>query len=216
MIGRENECGFGSLPIFVSAQSNPEYLRLEQALRKSEERFRAISDTTSLISLILDAQGNVTFCNQYLLDLIGWREEEIIGRNWCDMCVPWEQYPRTLYRSQLATRAIPASHQNEIFARNGTRRLIDWRSTTLFDKDGKPSGVASIGQEITIDVALSDLSQEECEALSRFYASEQMEEQNPHQFGSGHERLRKLKRRRKEIDAAIEILERLARSRRPT
>jgi PAS domain S-box-containing protein len=71
--------------------------RLEEALKKSEERFRAISDKMALVTLILDVQGNVTFCNQYLLRLIGWREDELLGRNWCDMCVPWEQYPRMRY-----------------------------------------------------------------------------------------------------------------------
>lgn len=211
-----NEYRVGCLPISASSQDDPEHLRLKEALQESEERFRAMSDATkTLIYLILDTQGNVTFCNPYLLGLIGWREEEIIGRNWCDMCVPWEQYPRALYQSQLANSAIPSRHQNEIFARSGTRRLIDWRNTILFDTAGKPSGVASIGQEIAIDVALSDLSHEEREALSQIYPSEQEQQQVPHDLGSGPEGLRKLKHRRKEIDAAIEVLEKIARARHP-
>jgi PAS domain S-box-containing protein len=125
-------------------------LRLEEALKKSAERFRALSDKMNLIALILDAQGNVTFCNQYLLGLLGWREEEIVGRNWCDMCVPWEQYPRKLYLTQLAKGAIPSRYQNEIFGRSGTPRLIDWYNTILFDKAGNPTGVTSIGQEISL------------------------------------------------------------------
>lgn len=201
--------------IFVSAQSSPEDWRLEKAIKKSEERFRDMSDATeTLIYLILDTQGDVTFCNQYLLNLIGWREEEIIGRNWCDMCVPREQYPRLLYQSQLANSAIPSRYQNEILTRSGTQRLIDWRNTILFDTDGEPSGVASIGQEITNHVALSDLSQEEREALSQVYPSGHEREQVPLDFASGPERLRKLKRRRTVLDAAIGVLEKIARAQR--
>src|ERR1700679_105163 len=81
--------------------------------------------------------------------------------------VTWEQYPRMLYVSQLANSAIPSRHENEVFDRSGTARLIDWYNTILYDKAGHPAGVASIGHEITIDVALQTLSQEEREALSR-------------------------------------------------
>jgi PAS domain S-box-containing protein len=215
IIGQENEHSVGPSPRSASAQCDPEHLRLEHALAESEERFRALSDTTNLVALILDAQGNVTFCNQYLLGLIGWREDEIVGRNWCDMCVPWEQYPRTLYRSQLANSAIPSRHQNEIFARSGTLRLIDWHNTILFDKAGSPTGVASIGHEITIDVSLSNLSPAEREVLSPFEAAARVPEQTPHDSGSARERLRRLKRRRKALNAAIEVLEKLACSRNP-
>ena len=208
-----NDPSIGRLPISANSQYDPEHWRLEEALKRSEERFRALSDKMDLVALILDAHGNVTFCNQYLLGLIGWREEEILGRNWCDMCVPGEQYPRMLYVSQVANSAIPSRHENEVFDRSGTVRLIDWYNTILYDRAGHPTGVASIGHEIAIEVALEALSQQEREALSRFFLSGQMEEQIPHHLGSDPERLRKLKRRRKELDAAIEVLEKVAQAR---
>jgi hypothetical protein len=120
-----------------------------------------------------------------------------------------------LYVSQLANGAIPSRHENEVFDRSGTTRLVDWYNTILYDKAGHPNGVASIGHEITIDVALQTLSQKEREALSRSYLSGQMKELLPHLLGSDPERLRKLKRRRKELDAVIEVLEKIARARYP-
>jgi PAS domain S-box-containing protein len=213
IIERANEYRVAPLRISANSQHDPDHWRLEEALKRSEERFRALSDKMDLVALILGAQGDVTFCNQYLLRLIGWREEEILGRNWCDMCVPWEQYPRTLYVSQLANCAIPSRHENEVFDRSGTTRLIDWYNTILYDQAGHPTGVASIGREVTVDVALQTLSKEEREALSLSYRSGKMEEQLSH--GCYPERLQKLKRRRKELDAAIEVLEKLARARHP-
>jgi PAS domain S-box-containing protein len=210
-----NEYSVGRLPIPANSQYDPEHWRLEEALKKSEQRFRALSDKMDIVALILDAKGNVTFCNQYLLGLIGWREEEILGRDWCEMCVPWEQYSRMLYVSQLANSAIPSRYENEVFDRSGATRLIDWYNTILYDNAGHPTGVASIGHEIAIDVALHTLSQQEREALSRSYLSGQMKEQLPQYLGSDPERLRKLKRRRKQLDAAIEVLEKIARARYP-
>jgi PAS domain S-box-containing protein len=205
----------GCPPISANSQHDPKHWRLREALKKSEERFRALSDSMDLAALTLDAQGNVTFCNQYLLGLVGWREEEILGRNWCDLCVPWEQYPRMLYVSQLANSAIPSRHKNEVFDRSGTTRLIDWYNTILYDKADHPTGVASIGHEIPIDVALQTLSRAELETLYRCYLSGKFDEQLPHDLGSDPERLGKLKRRRNELDAAIEVLEKIARAQHP-
>jgi PAS domain-containing protein len=57
--------------------------RAGKALRESERRFRDLLETARLISITLDEQGNITFCNDYLLALTGWTQEEILGRNWC-------------------------------------------------------------------------------------------------------------------------------------
>jgi PAS domain S-box-containing protein len=43
---------------------------------------------------------------------------------------------------------MPARHENEIFARDGARRLISWNNIILFDTTGKPIGTASVGQDI--------------------------------------------------------------------
>jgi PAS domain S-box-containing protein len=120
-----------------------------KALKESERRFRDLLETVHLIAIILDEKGNLTFCNEYLLNLTDWRREEIIGKNWCNLFVPPEQYPADLFVSQLSESLIPSHHENEIFTRHRIRRLISWNNTILFDTSGKPIGTASIGQDIT-------------------------------------------------------------------
>jgi PAS domain S-box-containing protein len=130
--------------------SDPEYHRAQTALKESESRFRDLFETVHLIAIILDEEGDISFCNEFLLRFTGWRKEEIIGRNWCELFVPAEQYPRHLFKSQLADGLIPAHHDNEILTKNGDRRLISWHNTVLFDSTGKPVGTASLGQDITV------------------------------------------------------------------
>ena len=122
---------------------------MEQALKESERRFRDMLETVHLIAIILDEQGNLTFCNEFFLQLTDWRQAEILGRSWCDLFVPAEQYQRGLFISQLAGDLIPSHHENEIITRHGVRRLISWNNTILFDRIGKAIGTASIGQDIT-------------------------------------------------------------------
>jgi PAS domain S-box-containing protein len=122
---------------------------MEQALKESERRFRDLLETVHLIAIILDEQGDLTYCNEFLLQLTNWRQAEILGRSWCDLFVPAEQYSRELFISQLAGGLIPSHHENEIITRHGVRRLISWNNTILFGRIGKAIGMASIGQDIT-------------------------------------------------------------------
>jgi PAS domain S-box-containing protein len=129
--------------------TNSECREEDKLLRESERRFRDLLENVNLISIILDEQGNLIFCNNYLLKLTGWREEEVLGRNWCHLFVPHEEYPAGLFVSQLLDRALPAHHQNNILTKSGELRLVSWNNTMLFDPAGKPTGTASIGEDIT-------------------------------------------------------------------
>ncbi len=129
------------------------YFLLKQVLPDSDLRFSEIANSVDLIVLKLDAQGNVSFCNDFLLNLIGWKKEELLGRNWCDQCVPRDQYAAQVFKSQMDSGSVPSTHENHIITRYATRRLIAWENQTLFDFSGAPIGVASIGDDIT-DIAL--------------------------------------------------------------
>ena len=43
-----------------------------------------------LVSMMLDREAQITYCNDYLLRLTGWQHEEVIGKNWWDIFVPPE------------------------------------------------------------------------------------------------------------------------------
>ena len=51
--------------------------RHEKELKESEKRYRNVLETLDLIAVSLDSQGNITFCNDYLLNLTGWNEKRL-------------------------------------------------------------------------------------------------------------------------------------------
>src|SRR5258708_15043253 len=59
-----------------------------EELRESERRFRDMLANLHLLSLMLDREGRITHCNDYLLRLTGWTAEEVLGRNWFELFVP--------------------------------------------------------------------------------------------------------------------------------
>ncbi|MCX7001994.1 MAG: PAS domain S-box protein [bacterium] len=121
----------------------------EAALRESEWRFRDMLAKVKLVSATLDTLGNITFVNEYLLHLTGWRREEVLGRNWFDVFIPPEAEVRQALFQDLSEGRVPLEYENEILTRTGARRLIAWSNALLRDSHGGIAGIAGIGVDIT-------------------------------------------------------------------
>ncbi len=126
--------------------------RAENELRESERRYRDMLSNVELLSVMLDRGGRVTFCNDYLLRLMGWRSEEVLGSNWFDLCIPPGQDEELKHAfAELLNDDLPAAwhRENEILTRSGERRLIRWNNTVLHSISGDAIGTASVGEDVT-------------------------------------------------------------------
>lgn len=122
-----------------------------ESLSLSEKKFRDLLETIRLLSVMLDCDGNITFCNDYLLTLTGWSREEVLGKNWFEIFIP-ENLRSTLEQvfSNIISGSLASSHyENNIITRDGASRLIVWDNTMLHNLDGAVIGTASIGVDIT-------------------------------------------------------------------
>ncbi len=119
-------------------------------LRESQRRFSDLLGNVEMVSVMLDMRASVTYCNDYLLRLTGWKREEVIGRNWFDLFIPVDDNGiKTAFDTLLAELPVASHHENEILTRSGERRLIQWNTTVLRSATGDVAGTASIGDDIT-------------------------------------------------------------------
>jgi PAS domain S-box-containing protein len=123
----------------------------EDELHATERRFREILDNLELISIMVDNENRLIYCNDYFLRLTGWSREEAIGTEWFDAFLPpdlraemRERYARLLSNSQYERH-----YTNEIVTRSGDRRLIQWNNSLLYSATNDVIGVASIAEDIT-------------------------------------------------------------------
>ncbi|MBE0596199.1 MAG: EAL domain-containing protein [Desulfuromonadales bacterium] len=122
----------------------------EDALRESERRYRDMLSNVELISMMLDRDARITFCNDYLLRLTGWRREEVLGANWFELFVaPEDVHLRDTFAQVLENLPSAWHHENEILTRSGERRLIRWNNSVLCSATGEVIGAASIGEDIS-------------------------------------------------------------------
>jgi PAS domain S-box-containing protein len=125
--------------------------RAEDALRESERQFRDMLADVNLVAMMLDTEGNILFCNDFFLNLTGWRREEVVGRSWFDIFIPEDTYKdlKELFVASISRGTVPSYHENPIKTRSGDARLIAWNNTVLRGGNGQITGTASIGEDIT-------------------------------------------------------------------
>src|SRR6185436_17788286 len=123
----------------------------DDALRESERRLREILDNMQLVAVLLDLEGSITYCNDYLLELLGCVEDEVVAHDWFSSFVPEEgrEAARRAFRENVVRGQSEAHAQTEILTKAGDRRLISWSNTVLRDAEGKVLGAASIGADVT-------------------------------------------------------------------
>ena len=139
----------GTDVIHAAASDVTRSKQLEAKIAESERLFRDVLSNVDLVSATLDAGGNITFANDCLLQLTGWRLDEIVGRNWFDVFIPSGAPVRDVLLRDIAAGSVPISSENEILTRDGGRRLISWSNVLLRDARGEPSGIAGIGVDVT-------------------------------------------------------------------
>ena len=71
-------------------QDITERKQAQAAQLESERRFRDMQENIDLIAVMLDRDGRVTFCNDYLLNLTGYSRASVLGQDWFELFVPPE------------------------------------------------------------------------------------------------------------------------------
>ncbi|MCX8011076.1 MAG: PAS domain S-box protein, partial [Ignavibacteria bacterium] len=95
--------------------------------------FRDTLENINLIAVALDLEGNINFCNEYLLKLTGWKKEEIIGKNWFEYFLSANVKDEVLkmFKEAINSGNLPLHYINEIITKSGETRIINWNNTCL-------------------------------------------------------------------------------------
>jgi len=65
---------------FATARDETARLEIEEELRLSEQRFRAITECSNDAVILVDSKGIITFWNKAAVNIFGYKENEIVGQ----------------------------------------------------------------------------------------------------------------------------------------
>ncbi|MGQ8336630.1 PAS domain S-box protein [Sunxiuqinia sp. A32] len=141
----------GKPAVQVVVMDLTETKKIKDRLLEWERRFSNIMKSVNLVSIILDTKANITFCNQYFLDLTGYKYEEVIGKNWFELFIPSEinTEVKAIFAEAVKNDNLTANYENEIQTKEGKKISISWTNTLLKDFNNEVIGAASIGDNVT-------------------------------------------------------------------
>ena len=132
--------------------------RTEKALRESEERFRAIVETTPECVKLISADGTLLHMNRSGLEMVGAASaDEVVGKNVYDLIAP-EDRDRFKAFNESICRGEQGSLQFDIVGLEGKRRQMETRAAPLRNPDETVVHLA-----VTADIS----ERKEAEALLR-------------------------------------------------
>lgn len=122
----------------------------ERALIRERDFAEGLVATAPAIVLVLNARGRIVRINPYMEMLTGYRQDEVVGKDWFSTFVPKAEQKRIrdLFQKSLrGTRTI--GNVNPILTRGGRERLIEWYDNELRDPRGASLGLLAIGLDVT-------------------------------------------------------------------
>jgi PAS domain S-box-containing protein len=128
-------------------------VQAEEARRASEARYRELLQHANSIILRVDAQGRITFFNEFAEKVFGYTAQEVLGRHVVGTIVPpVDSAGRPLdlmVESILADPERGGYNENENMRRDGSRLWVAWTNKPIYDENGNLQEILSIGTDIT-------------------------------------------------------------------
>ncbi len=122
---------------------------VEEELRKSEEKYRLLAETSSEIILTLDLEGKITYVNRAGLRISGYREGEAMGMNIIDLLPADARDDFKEHSSQrIAGGEEPNFFETQLIGKNQKTTPIELTSAPLVEH-GEPSGLFITGRDVT-------------------------------------------------------------------
>jgi len=124
----------------------------ETAATYEKERAERYLHISRAMIIGLDCEGNVSLINPRGCEILGYTEEEIMGRNWFETVLPETERStvQAVFRQVIMGETAPLTYfENEILNINGDIRYIAWTNTVQKSTDGEIVGTLSSGQDIT-------------------------------------------------------------------
>lgn len=134
------------------ARDIAEQKRMEEELRKERDRARKYLDVAGVMLVVIDAEERVKLINRKGCKILGYKEEEIIDKNWFDTFIPAENRDevKAVFKQLMAGEIQNVEYfENPIVRKNGEERIIAWQDTILRDNDGRIIASLSSGEDIT-------------------------------------------------------------------
>jgi PAS domain S-box-containing protein len=141
----------------VLATDVTDRLKAEEALRKSEQRYRTLVETSSEWIWSVDLDGRHTSSNSAIRDILGYEPEEILGLSSLDLMHPEDRREvQGWFPTAVAERRGWSNMIIRWRHKDGSYRWLESNGVPIFDEAGELAGYWGADRDVTARVRAGD------------------------------------------------------------
>jgi PAS domain S-box-containing protein len=124
--------------------------RIEAELRQERDFNKRLVQTSSAYIVAATPDGRVKMINDSMLHAFGYTTEQLLGKNWIQLCLPEHERQRAgeAFRS-VASSNQPVVLEVEAITRDGKKLFVEWHANDVPNADGDVNLVIGVGVNIT-------------------------------------------------------------------
>jgi two-component system, sensor histidine kinase and response regulator len=126
--------------------------KVQIELQNQKDQIQMYLNIVGVILLVIDSNQKVTLINKKGIEILGFEESEIIGKNWFETFIPTDKIDKVkeiFNEIILGDIAINSYVEGSVLTKSGEKRLIAWHNSVLKDEKGNIIGTLSSGEDIT-------------------------------------------------------------------
>lgn len=141
----------GKLVVFVRDISEKKIA--EELIHKSEKKYRELIEEAKTIIIKWEQSGKITYLNEYGQKLLGYTQEEIIGKSIIGTIVSEynlsESETKRIIEEIILNSETTNSNENENITKDGKKLWITWSNKVIKGDNDEENCILSVGVDIT-------------------------------------------------------------------
>ena len=167
----------------------------EEMIEKEKNKLQKYIDVAGIILKIIDENGKVSLINKRGCEVLGYTEEEILGKKWIDNFIPERLQSKMndiLEKLRSNQKVSYEYFENPVLTQSGEERIISWYNTALKDEKGRFQGILSSGEDVTTKSKMERELQENYQKLQQimedtvYTMAKVVEKKDP--YSAGHQK----------------------------
>jgi len=123
---------------------------MEDALRKSESKYRFLFEKSTVLNSIIDINGIIVDVNSLFLEKLGYSKDEVIGKDALDFIIPEQRERVSAFLEKDFKGEYTPEIEVDVYAKDGSIHTILFSSgAALLYEDDLPTGILITGIDIT-------------------------------------------------------------------
>ncbi len=144
----------------------------EEILQQEKDKAQKYLDVAGVIFLVINRDKKVALINKKGCEVLGYKEDEIIGKNWFETFIPEKIRNEiiSVFEKLMSGKVeLVEYYENPVLTKRGEEKIIAWHNALLKDENGNNIGTISSGEDITERKKMEKEVKERIAELEKFY-----------------------------------------------